>query len=250
MSLEIVNAHPKDKNITFVEDTHTYYVDGKTLTSVTTLIHHHFPSFDADKVIDKMMSNQEKFNKGPYKGMTKEEIKEQWERKRVDSANKGTFMHKEIENYINDMPFLVDTPETDYFLNFWKDFVEGQFRPYRTEWIIYSKDGIAGSIDCVLVNDKGEFVLLDWKRSKEIKMRNYFEKGFAPFEKWDNCNYNHYTLQLNIYRHILETEYDAKVIGMYNVVLFPDNSNYQKIEIKRFSMEKYWPILINLETNK
>lgn len=245
MSLASINSHPRDKDIKFFEDTHTYYVGDKTYTSVTTVIHHHFPCFDAEKVIDKMMSSPN-FEKGKYKGMSKQEIKDQWEKQRDESARLGTEMHKSIECFIDDnTPFLVTTKELEFFETFWNEFAEGKFKPYRVEWIIHSDDGIAGSIDCVLVNDKGEFVLLDWKRSKEIKMRNYYEKGYSPFEKWDNCNYNHYTLQLNIYRHILEREYGAKVIGMYNIILYPENSSYQKYEIKRIDMNKYWPILVS-----
>ena len=234
------NSHPRDSLISFVEETHVYTVDGKKYKSVTTVIHDFFPKFDADHIIDKMMRSSN-FWSGKYRGMTKREIKDQWEHNRVEAANAGTNLHKDIENFINgDLPENPDSTEFIYFLNFWHEIVIENFKPYRTEWIIHSKDGIAGSIDCVLVNEDDELVLLDWKRSKEIKMTNQWEKGYGPFKHFDNCNYNHYTLQLNIYRHILESEYSKKVIGMFNVVLHPNADNYQLIEIKEINVKSFW----------
>ena len=40
-------------------------------------------------------------------------------------------------------------------------------------------------------------------------------KMLEPLSHLPDTNYFHYALQLNIYRHILETEYDMRVDGMY-----------------------------------
>ena len=59
MALQEKNSHPRDKNISFDESTHTYTVNGDSnYTSVTTLIHSFFPSFDAELIISKMMNPQ------------------------------------------------------------------------------------------------------------------------------------------------------------------------------------------------
>ena len=56
--LQTNNAHIRDKNIKFYEPTHTYTIipDAKSkYKSVTTWNHSHFPHFDADDIIKKMM---------------------------------------------------------------------------------------------------------------------------------------------------------------------------------------------------
>ena len=53
------NAHELDSHITFDEGPHIYTIDGDSgYTSVTTWNHSHFPKFDSDKIIDKMMKGK------------------------------------------------------------------------------------------------------------------------------------------------------------------------------------------------
>ena len=67
------NKHERDTRITFDEPTHTYFVDDSSdgIISTTTLIHEHFPKFDANKVVKFMKNKKEK-----YPNMTDEQIKE------------------------------------------------------------------------------------------------------------------------------------------------------------------------------
>ena len=48
-----------------------------------------------------------------------------------------------------------------------------------------------------------------------------------------DTNFWHYSLQLNMYRRILQDKYDKKVTGLYLMCLHPDNynKNYQRIEV-------------------
>ena len=72
-------THPRDLRIKFDEPSHTYSIDGeKYPISVTGLSGLLFPKFDADNVIRKMMRSRN-WTKSKYYGMTKEEIKKQWE---------------------------------------------------------------------------------------------------------------------------------------------------------------------------
>lgn len=229
------NKHIRDSSISFQEQGHIYTLFTNDVAinpiSVTTLIHKFFPEFNADRIIDNMMVKGSLSDpSSKYYNMTKEQIKSNWEKDRDLAASLGTKMHADIERYFNDIPVEnPDTVEFKYFTRFWQDFIQvnPHCKPYRTEWLIYDETRkISGSIDFVLEIPNGDLVILDWKRSKQIKKENRFEKGIAPLNNLDNCNFNHYMLQLNLYRHILETKYDKKVIGMYLVILHPDNSNY------------------------
>jgi ATP-dependent exoDNAse (exonuclease V) beta subunit len=248
MLLSKKNSHHRDTQILFKEENHEYIVTGleSKPVSVTTLIHRYFPEFDADIIITKMMSSN-KWSQSKYFGRTRESIKEEWEKTGSEAAKSGTLMHKSIEQYLNgetvDNP---DTKEFSMFMNFWQDItrIYPTLHPYRTEWLVYDENiKIAGSIDCVLEDGNGNLVLIDWKRSKEIKMDNHYEKGKFPFNQYDNCNYSHYTLQLNFYRHILETKYNKNVIFMMLVILHPNQSSYICHSIPRIDLSGVWSTL-------
>jgi ATP-dependent exoDNAse (exonuclease V) beta subunit len=235
--LHLKHPHPKDNNITVEESTHTYCVLGaKNFKSVTTFIHDYFPKFNADEAIDKMMNGKNWGPSSPYYTMTKDEIKALWSKNGKESSEKGTLMHAMIENFYNKQPVsdeFYQSKEGQMFLNFVEDY---SIEPYRTEWKVYSKKyQLAGSIDMVFKdpNEEGKYIICDWKRSKDIKMSNRFAKGLGVLKDVDDCNYMHYTLQLNIYRLLLENYYGIKITHMFLVVLHPDNDEYLKIDIDR-----------------
>lgn len=218
------NSHPRDLRISLREQDHKYTINGvaESPISVTTLVYKYFPKFDPDAVIPRMTTNK-------YQGMTKEQIKQLWEQQGKEAAEKGTALHKFIEDYINGEPVTPTTKEAEYFITFWEDFKTKcpGYKPYRTEWMIYDEDKkVAGCIDYVAQSPTGELVLFDWKRTKELRLSNKYQKGFGCLQHLDNCNYVHYSLQLNMYRHILETKYGHKVARMLLVVLHPNNSTY------------------------
>jgi len=244
--LSKLNNHKRDQNITFKEEGHIYQIKNENSffnpISVTTIIHKFFPDFNADLIIDKMFKSNRLAEK--YKGKTKEEIKKEWEENGRIASELGTKMHADIERFLNQEDVLDEnTIEFKFFLNFWNSFITQypNYKPYRTEWLVYDEDRrIAGSIDCSLESENGDIILIDWKRSKEIKCENKYEKGHFPFEMLDNCNYNHYMLQLNIYRHILETKYNKKIIYMMLVILHPNNQNYKCIPIPKYNINDIW----------
>jgi hypothetical protein len=249
-----INAHHRDAKITFEEEGHKYTVEGmnKSPTSVTTLIHNNFPVFNADLVITGMM-NSSKWKDSKYYGKTREQIKEEWEASGKEASSLGTLMHADIENFFNKEKVLnPGSVEFSYFKLFWDEFQRNHpgFYPYRTEWLVYDEDhGIAGSIDCVLTNASGQLIILDWKRSKEIKMSNRFEKAYGPFCHLDNCNYWQYSLQLNIYRHILETKYNKEILEMHIVVLHPNNEKHLLFPISKYDIASIWSTLTSQEHN-
>lgn len=231
------NAHPRDASIKFYDffegKEHVYVIDGIPghPTSVTTLIHKHFPEFDGPGIVDKYYSKWQRDPASKYHGKTKEEILQGWELEKVKASSLGTNMHRAIEFFMNEeLEEEPDTPEFKYFKNFWEDFKREKpdYQVYRTEWLVWTGNGkIAGSIDCVLRTPTGEFIILDWKRAKQLEFSNGFgRKGFGPLSCFQDCNYAHYCIQLNTYKYILENFYGGKVKGMYLVVLHPNNENY------------------------
>ena len=227
MNLNDQNSHERDKRIIFDAEPHHYYVDGiKIPCSVTTLLHKYF-YFDKDKIAQNCHLSGKKNPDSKYHNMSKKQILQAWEENGRNASLKGTQLHNEIENYYNtnDLPKNKMSIEFIYFTNFCIDYPD--LIPYRTEWIVFHEEAqLAGSIDMVFKNKDGTVSIYDWKCIKEMKKTAY-EKANAPLHIFPNSNYYQYSLQLNIYKYILETKYNKKVKDMNLVVLHDSNDNYE-----------------------
>ena len=174
-------------------------------------------------------------------------------------------MHQQIRNYYHGLPFVnkyrftykgkykhIDTEvslesEFEQFICFLNDH---KFKPFRTEWTIFDEDlKIAGTID-VIHKKNGTFDLYDWKRSHrlldesgDIRKTNPFQYGIHGLERIPDTVYWHYCLQLNIYRYILERNYDMTVDKMYLILLHSEAIEYRKIVVPR--MDEYVGIILN-----
>ena len=263
-TLSTQNAHSRDANIQFFEEGHRYVIltepDVK-YTSVTTWNHQHFPKFDADAIIDKMMKGSGWKKGHKYWGQTPEQIKALWDANKNAVSGAGTDLHYEIEcfNNNNDLApgytnkelydkymkengdILATKPiEWQYFINFIKDTPD--LKPYRTEWIIYNDSvKISGSIDMVYENQDGTISIYDWKRCKNITSANNFNKfAIHPLIcHLPDTNFWHYSLQLNTYKVILEEKYGKKVRDLFLVRLHPDaeGKNYDLIKLPDLSFD-------------
>ena len=237
-------AHPRDARVTFYEPTHTYTIDGssKGIISGTGFLHQFFGHFNPKKTIDKMMKSP-KWPASKYYGMTADQIEKQWSDSGKDASTKGTAMHLAIEQFMNGALDVIDpevkqTCEFQYFMNFWNDHGK-DLEPYRAEWSVFSEDHrLCGQIDMLFRRKSdGKFLIYDWKRSREIKTSNDWEKGHAPLNHLDDCNYWHYTLQLNLYRWILEHLYGMEIAEMYLIICHPENKNYKRMRLNRLDDE-------------
>jgi len=230
------NVHERDQFITFDEGPHVYTVHGdSTFTSVTTWIHSLFPTFDADKIIDGMMTGK-KMRDPSYKyyGMTKQEIKALWGSKGTEASCAGTNMHYDIECYYNYMEVENNSVEFDYFLKFDADFPD--LIPFRTEWMVYYEElKLSGSIDMIFEKPNGELEIYDWKRCEEIPHESFGNKTAIAscISHVPDSKFWHYAIQLNTYRAIIQAKYGKKVTALYLVRLHPGTltKTYDRIPV-------------------
>lgn len=233
----VKNPHPRDSRIRFVEDTHTYYVDGSKdryeYTSTTKLVHSLFKPFDADEVIGKMRRSKN-WENSKYYGQTPDEIKAGWEQNRDSAAKSGTAMHQIIEDYYNGKEVNRTGREFQFFQSFRDDHKD--LVPYRTEWCIFDEEAkVSGSVDMVYedLGNPGSYVIADWKRSKEIKTDNRWQAGTNENSfHLPDCNFIHYSLQLSAYKYILEKNYGLKISQTFIVVMHPAQESYVKLYTK------------------
>ena len=270
--LQTIHPHERDKNLQFEPKWHKYTIKNdkySKYTSVTKIIHSMFPQFNPDAVIKKMMAGKNWNESNKYWGMTPDEIKTQWKSGGEKQSGAGTSLHEDIEAFMNQ--WLVDEDDNlihsthqlllDSFLEdqeyddaivkndseeftFFLDFVRinNHLKPYRTEWMIYHEDiKLAGSVDMTYVNDDGSIDIYDWKRCKDITGENSFgEFGISPVtQHLPHCNFWHYSLQLNVYKAILEDKYGIKVRNLYLVKLHPESvvGSYELIEVADLQRE-------------
>jgi len=202
-----------------------------SFTSVTTFINSFFEPFDDIKISNYLVNNVPK-----YFGRTPESLIKDW-----DIARKyGTEVHLEIENWIKN-----GTEPKDSRAVFAKSWIGGYvIKPHIktfSEVIVFSEElGIAGTIDILMMNqESNEYILIDWKTSKRIDMNSFKGKmGIKKeTEKIEDCNYNHYSLQLSLYRYILETYYGININRQIIAHLKEDgvqtySTPYMKNEVK------------------
>ena len=235
--LEERNAHPRDACITFDEGPHIYTINGNSnFTSVTTLCHGLFKEFDTESILDKIFSRNPVKEK--YKNETRESLKAKWEKNRDEAATAGTLLHKNIEDFYNGETVTNDSIEYSYFENFHEK--HRHLVPYRTEWMVYDEDlRLAGSIDMVFQNEDGTLSIYDWKRSKGIEKTSPFNECSTNelTSHLPDTNFWHYSLQLNVYKAILEKNYGKTVKELFLICLHPNHKNYQKIRCADLSEE-------------
>ena len=190
------------------EEAHKYILTGHEdieFTSVTTCISEFFDKFDKEAVAYKLVTTIPK-----YKGRSAEDLIKEWDL----AASYGTAVHKEIEDYIK----LKKTPEIDRAIagvDWLNKYLQKSDHELFSEVIVYSEElKIAGTVD-LLVFDKTskKYNILDWKTSKAIKTDSYKMKTGNRPETADllDCKFNHYALQLSLYRYLLEKNYNLEL---------------------------------------
>ena len=112
------------------------------------------------------------------------------------------------------------------------------WEPYRTETCLFScRLALAGQADALFRNDRNQFAILDWKRSKAIRFECPFRRLREPLGNLEECNGWLYSLQLNVYRWILESEYFLDVAMMALGQVHPELSAPRLIRVPRIAEE-------------
>ena len=240
----IENANNFDRHISFDHIHHLYTVDGISYKAVSNVISELFPIFDSEYWAKR---------KGEDRGVDPKQILEEWDAKGQESREVGTFMHQQIENYFLDQPikfvypfryngqFVHESkdidihPEIGFFHHFLKDV---PIVPFRTEWRVFDRSlRIAGTIDLICKNGDC-YDIYDWKRSAKLHENKVYGYGLWELSHLEDLPINHYKLQQNLYRYILEHQYGLKVRSMNLVVFHPDNHpDYEIIAVERMDNE-------------
>ena len=186
------------ERIQFEPRAHRYTLDGQELVSVSSVIARAKPPFDAPSAAARVAARE---------GRTSAEVLAEWERKRVRSCTLGTAVHEHIAAALGyaAVPAPSGTPQTDAFRRWWQ-MAQRNLQPVHVEWVVGDAAlGIAGTVDLVAYSRKTEqYHLLDWKTNGEFKTESPWGTLLAPFADLPDCYLSHYSLQLSLYRLIIE----------------------------------------------
>lgn len=188
--------------------------------------------FNAEKVLDEMSARRVKAGKDPLTVIERLELKDKWDYAGEYARKLGTEVHSVMENlwykknYNFNKELLKKHPEM------WNDFVERKkkckllfrqlrrvYAPVANEFIVYdAEDGLCGTIDMLAYNmKKGTYAIFDWKTSKEFKKDDPFggKTLKAPFDDLPECNVSEYSLQLSLYKYLLEKHTSIRISEMF-----------------------------------
>jgi len=229
-----INFNKYFNNIIFNEELHIYTVNEENYISVTQFISKFKPdTFGGSFTEDYCFKNN----------LDIDYIKKLWQIKSSVSCIKGTELHFYIESFYkykleNEYSNLIDV-EVEYFKNFYND--NKNLIYVKSEYICYDTDyKIAGTIDGLFFDTiTKNYVLIDWKTNKKLELNNkYGTYLLDPLNNVHNSELNVYSLQLSLYKRLLEKNIPDLHIDKLIVVHFNrNNDNYKKIELKFYEKE-------------
>lgn len=198
--------------------------------------------------LDKFGVNLDQFK------LIQEEIKAEYKRKRDESCERGTTIHEQIEmGFYGKKEFdfkKYNLPNLcgkfDCKQNYYKLNLERGVYPELLLSCTIDNVRISGQID-LLILDGTDVYLLDHKSNAEIKKHSYFDSRRktrqmmkAPLNNLEDCNWNHYCLQLSLYAYMIETLYPNLTIKELKINHIDHDDNvtimdvpYLKDDVKR-----------------
>ena len=219
----------KDPEFIFREDELSYHYNGIKYDSVTSYIKKFKTEFDKKYWSERKAKEQ---------GVDVSVILNDWQGKADEANELGTNVHKWIEDFWSgnareltseDDPRLVDR------INKFLDLYERKFKnlvPLPSELKIFSKKWrLAGTIDqpFLMWDEKQQKVLFligDWKTNKEFRYDEHpkgrYQRLLHPFSHFWANHLNEYSIQVSLYRLILEEEIGLETHGGFLCHIGPD----------------------------
>jgi ATP-dependent exoDNAse (exonuclease V) beta subunit len=253
---DLIKLEQSFEGVKFFSKNHTYQINGTPAKgSVTSLLKKYEPPFPRIELAEK---------KAKKEGVLVEDILEEWDYKRDYSSHKGSEFHLFAENYLQRKQETIDRKMVEQFLkdkgknieqsieDYYKemallirnflDFYDEWKKKYilvKSEFVVGDyKTNICGTIDNLCFNlEKKELELFDYKTNKSIDKNNpYGKKMLKPFDYLPQCSQVTYSLQLWIYKLIIEKNSSFK-IGDLHIVWVGNKTKYKDVEVLNLKKE-------------
>lgn len=194
-------TNPRTSEVLFDPARHAYHMPerpGLTFRRCSEFVESFFEPFDGPAIAQKLIKNYPK-----YADRTEEELIAEWE----GAAVAGTEVHAQVQRYIQEG--AEPTAPRALRAKAWVDEKYPSSDYVREPEVVVHEANlrIAGTTDLLARRmDADTWELLDWKTNKKIETRPFQnKKGIrGPARAWPDCNYFKYSLQLSLYRFLLE----------------------------------------------
>lgn len=190
MELEQIN-----NSVSFFEKEHKYFLKNKELTSTTTVLGFFKNQFDPDGHITRAVAKRD--------GITIDEVKENWNKIKIEGLERGKNFHRQAEHYIKTGEILKE----DYkdVVSQLKNILPKPRENLHSEIGLHSPTySIAGTCDVIFL-DKDKTLTFDFKSNKKFTTVNKYKKFLLyPLEHLPETDYTIYSLQLGIYNLMLK----------------------------------------------
>jgi len=228
-------------DVTFYDEPHKYFLDNKELISVTTLIHKYQEEFQEDFWADI---------KGRQHDLTSNQVKRAWRFINKKGTIKGSAIHDYTENLFQNKefeyplqtimnefgfdPVLPEYETSKKHVNEFYEKVRGKLIPIRTEFVVYDRESlIGGMLDMLFYNLKAEeFQIWDWKTNKKFIREEKSRHLINELCMIEDSDLEVYSLQLELYKYIIEKNTGMKLGKSYIVWFSHNNPTYEIIETK------------------
>lgn len=205
--------------IEFNQDKHRYVYCGRELTPVTTIIKNFQKPFDREAVAQRVAKRENRHVA---------EVLSEWKAKGERSRILGTQVHEYIEGVLrgeNNGQVSFDSflslcpklPEIVAFDKLWSNLAPTvSWCKEHIEYVIGDISlGVAGTVDSMLFSPKtGKYHIWDWKTGN-FDLHNRFDNLLGPFSKFDASKLHIYSLQVSLYRLIVELNTDLELGDSY-----------------------------------
>ena len=228
-------------DLTYYDVPHKYFLNKKELISVTTLIHQYQEEFEEDYWAEI---------KAQQFGLTSNEIKRAWRFINRKGTMKGSIIHDYGENLLLNKIFQYPKDEVYKEFGFdpiWNEYLKtkkhvdnfvnysrGKLIPIKTELVVYDKEAlIGGMLDILFYNVKArEIQIWDWKTNKAFTETNVERQLKDILFTLQECDLEIYSLQLEMYKYIIEKNTNIKLGKSYIVWASHNNDDFKVIETK------------------
>ena len=228
--------------ITFDEPSHTYTHNetGEKYTSVTTLLGKYKKPFDAEGM-SKHIAKRE--------GVSQECVLEMWEKEKNRACDRGTEIHKLLEDYISfgeeadDWGWLFKTYDKCAGYNVDK------FKKVLCEQLVWSEEfKISGLADLFYIHSDNTFTIGDFKTNKRYRFSSAYKSWMLePLDHLPECEHSTYGMQLSLYAYLYEQMTGMKCRKLVIYYLNKDTDrfvahhpNYMKAEVKELLKHFYY----------
>jgi len=165
-----------------------------------------------------------------------EELRAEWAEKAKVASDRGSKLHAYCESIYDGWDFgeVPQEPQARHAEKALKKLASLGWKLAKTELLVYNlKYRLAGQVDLLLrkkIDGKTKFGIFDYKFLKEpIQKKSFYNQRaggykmmFGPFKYLMDCNYYHYSIQMEIYR-MLMGKLKENVIEKSLVVMTEDN---------------------------